>query len=147
MTDLKTSLMNIDSWIRLGYVLLFLIFLAVARGLLFIIILVQSGMYLATGSTNKKIVDFSGDLSLWVFDTLRFVTFNSEHKAFPFSEWSRSSGGSADRSGREQPDPADDPKFKPAEPDRATDYVPSFTADEGSSGGTRDHDEDKGSQN
>ena len=53
MTDLKTSLMNIDSWIRLGYVLLFLVFLAVARGLLFIIILVQSGMFLATGSTNK----------------------------------------------------------------------------------------------
>ena len=145
MTDLKTSLMNIDSWIRLGYVLLFLVFLAVARGLLFIIILVQSGMVLATGSTNKKIVDFSGDLSLWVFDTLRFVTFNSEHKAFPFSEWSRSSEGSADTFGREQPDPTDDPEFEPAGPDGATDYVPSFTADEGSSGGTRDHDEDKGS--
>ena len=142
MTDLKTSLMNIDSWIRLGYVLLFLVFLAIARGLLFIIILVQSGMFLATGSTNKKIIDFSGDLSLWVFDTLRFVTFTSEHKAFPFSEWSRSLEGSADRSGTDQPDRADDSEFKPV---GATDDVPSFTADEGSSGGIRDRDEDKGS--
>ena len=41
MTELKASLMNTDSWVRLGYVLLFLVFLAIARGLLFIIILAE----------------------------------------------------------------------------------------------------------
>ncbi len=140
MTELKTSLMNTDSWMRLGFVLLFLVFLAVARGLLFLIILVQSGMILATGTTNKKIRDFSGDLSLWVLDTLRFVTFTSEHKSFPFSDWSKTSEASSDRAIGEQQDSVNDSGFASVEPVEASDYVPSFTADESSSDRVKDND-------
>ncbi|MAJ80427.1 MAG: hypothetical protein CMK30_03740 [Porticoccaceae bacterium] len=140
MTELKTSLMNTDSWIRLGFVLLFLVFLAVARGLLFLIVLVQSGMILATGTTNKKIRDFSGDLSLWVLDTLRFVTFTSEHKAFPFSDWSKCSEDSSDSAIGEQQDFVDDPVFTSVEPVDASDDVPSFTADQGPSDRVKDND-------
>ena len=140
MTELKTSLMNTDSWIRLGFVLLFLVFLAVARGLLFLIVLVQSGMILATGTTNKKIRDFSGDLSLWVLDTLRFVTFTSEHKAFPFSDWSKRSEDSAERAVGDQKDLVDDSEFTLAEPVETSDDVPSFTAGEGASNRVKDKD-------
>ena len=87
MTDIKISLLNTRTWIRIAYMVLFLVLLLVARGVLFLLILIQTGIVLVSGADNAKLRDLGQSLSKWVLQTLLFVTFNSEDKSFPFDDW------------------------------------------------------------
>ena len=66
---------------------LFLLLLVLARSVLLILVLVQTGVVMTSGRDNEKLRDLGQSLSKWVFQTLMFVTFNSEKKSFPFDDW------------------------------------------------------------
>ncbi len=42
---------------------------------------------LTTGDENRQLKIFGQSLSLFFFQTMQFLTFNSEKKPFPFSPW------------------------------------------------------------
>ncbi len=69
---------------------LFLLLLVLARSVLLILVLVQTGVVLTSGTDNEKLRDLGQSISKWVFQTLKFVTFNSEKKSFPFDDWPES---------------------------------------------------------
>jgi len=37
--------------------------------------------------TNERLLDFSSDLSVYIYQILQFLTFNSEAKPYPFAVW------------------------------------------------------------
>lgn len=39
---------------------------------------------------NQYLLDFSKNLNLYLFDIVRFISFNTETKPFPFSPWPNS---------------------------------------------------------
>tara|TARA_A100001011_G_scaffold332492_1_gene359642 strand:- start:254 stop:592 length:339 start_codon:yes stop_codon:yes gene_type:complete len=45
------------------------------------------GIVVISGADNEKLRELGQSLSKWVFQTLMFVTFNSEKKSFPFDDW------------------------------------------------------------
>lgn len=82
-----TNLLNPDIWIRLLYMALTLIFLFIARLLIWILTIFQFLLVLFFGRDNDNLRNFGQGVSKWAYQGLLFLTFNSEDKPFPFSDW------------------------------------------------------------
>jgi len=70
--------------------LLFLFVLNLVSAILPFLILLQFLSVVLTGEPNRTLTVFCGSLAQYVASTLRFLTYNSEEKPFPFADWSSS---------------------------------------------------------
>ncbi len=75
------------TWIRVLYVILFTLIYSVTEIVIVAVVVVQFGFVLISGDRNQKLLDFGADLSKFIYQILQYVTFNSEDKPFPFSDW------------------------------------------------------------
>jgi hypothetical protein len=48
---------------------------------------VQCLFSLCTGSDHLALRKLGAEVSLYIYSTLRFLTYNSEEKPFPFADW------------------------------------------------------------
>lgn len=80
-------LQNADTWKRGGFMVFFIIVYTGAEVLIWGIALFQFGARLFTGETNPRLIDFGRSLSTYIYQILRFVSFNSEERPYPFSDW------------------------------------------------------------
>jgi hypothetical protein len=87
MSDNKISLLDSNTWIRGAYMLLFGLLLVAARLVISIVVVVQFLFVLLVGADNQNLRNLGQGLGKWVYQTLMFLTFNSEEKPFPFDEW------------------------------------------------------------
>ena len=55
--------------------------------LIWLIVLLQTGSMLFTGSINPNVLGFGRSLSTYHYHILLFLTFNTEQLPFPFSDW------------------------------------------------------------
>lgn len=85
--QLKSNLTSSKHWVRLVYMLLFSFFLYIASFVVALLVVVQFVFALITGSDNGKLRQLGSSASLYIKDVLMFLTFNSEHKPFPFADW------------------------------------------------------------
>ncbi|MDG1165375.1 MAG: DUF4389 domain-containing protein [Porticoccaceae bacterium] len=124
MTDNKRTLTNSNTWVRLAYMILFTLLLMAARLVISLVVIVQFLLVLVTGSDNQNLRDLGQGLGKWVYQTIMFLTFNTESKPFPFDEWPvvDPSEGYSVRS----PEEVEEAEFVEVEDDD----VPSFTASE-----------------
>jgi len=53
---------------------------------IFVIMLAQALFVLLTGESNYNLRQFSATLSKYIFETLNFLTYNSDAKPFPFAD-------------------------------------------------------------
>ncbi|MDX2349697.1 MAG: DUF4389 domain-containing protein [Porticoccus sp.] len=83
----KTNLLNIETWVRLLYMLVFGLLSVVARMVIWIVAILQFLLVLVTGTGNDNLRDLGQGTSKWVYQTFLFLTFNSDDKPFPFSDW------------------------------------------------------------
>ena len=103
MSDIRTSLLSRKTWIRIAYMALFLLLLILARSVLLLLILIQTGIVVTSGTDNDKLRELGQSLSKWVFQTLMFVTFNSEKKSYPFDDWPEPEFSEGYKSGNLEP--------------------------------------------
>ena len=130
MTDGKMSLTNIDTWVRLAYMVLFALLLMAARAILSIVVLLQFISVLIFGKDNENLRNLGQGLGKWVYQAVMFLTFNSNNKPFPFDEWpvlDPSEGYSV-----ASPEQVEDVEFVDVEEsaDISDKDIPSFTASE-----------------
>lgn len=85
--DLKHNLTRIETWQRLLYVILFVIIYSVAEIVLATVTVLQFGFVLITGRRNANLLQFGASLSRFMYDVLRYFTFNSDDAPFPFQPW------------------------------------------------------------
>lgn len=135
MTDTKASLKNMDSWRRVGFVVLFLILMMVARSVIFLVVVAQAIILLTTGEHHLKLREFGETLGHWVFQTLMFITHNSDVKSFPFDDWPKPSSAEEvpvspeQRAGEGSFTPIADSELMGEQSKSArSDDIPSFTA-------------------
>jgi len=123
MTDKKMSLSNTNTWIRLAYMMLFTLLLMAARLVVTLVVIVQFLLVLVAGHDNENLRNLGQGLGKWIYQTVMFLTFNTESKPFPFDEWPEvdPAEGYSVRTAEE----VEDVEFVEAEED---DDVPSFTA-------------------
>jgi len=85
--QLKTNLLSSKTWIRLVYMAFFAVCLQVAAFIMWVLVVLQFLFALITGADNTNLRKFGSSLSTFIFSALKFLTFNSEDKPFPFADW------------------------------------------------------------
>ena len=113
---------NTTTWVRLAYMVLFSVLLMAGRSVISLIVLAQFLLVLVTGKDNDNLRNLGQGLGQWVYQTIMFLTFNSNDKPFPFDEWpvlDVTEGYSV-----ASPEEVEDVEFVEAEDDD----IPSFTA-------------------
>ncbi|MDG2019133.1 MAG: DUF4389 domain-containing protein [Porticoccaceae bacterium] len=87
MTNGNMSLTNVNTWIRLAYMVLFALLVMAARLLVSLVVIVQFALVLIFGKDNENLRNLGQGLGKWVYQAIMFLTFNSDDKPFPFDEW------------------------------------------------------------
>ncbi len=87
MSDLKQSLESDAFWLRTLFIILFSIIYRVLDVVVLLLVIVQWGFTLATGSVNPALNEFSNGLAEYIAQIVRYVTANDETKPFPFTDW------------------------------------------------------------
>ena len=124
MTDNKGTLSNSNTWVRLAYMFVFTLLLMAARLVITLVVIVQFLLVLVTGRDNENLRNLGQGLGKWVYQTVMFLTFNTDSKPFPFDEWP-------------EVDPSEGYSVRPAEDIEEAEFVeveddnvPSFTETE-----------------
>ena len=76
-----------NTWLRGLFMLLFVAIYNIAAMLIGAVAILQFVWKLATGATNPRLLSFGENLSRYFYQILRFLTFNTENKPFPFADW------------------------------------------------------------
>ena len=73
--------------IRGLFMLLFSIIYSVAEVVLAIVVLLQFSFVLVSRERNYRLLEFGAQVSTFIYQVLRYVTFNSDERPFPFADW------------------------------------------------------------
>jgi len=85
--DTTKSYKDRSVWLRGFYMLIFMFFLGVAKFVALVVILFQFLTVLFTAETNKKLIHFGQSLSIYNYQIMMFLTYNSEEHPFPLGDW------------------------------------------------------------
>lgn len=88
--NLKEKILVKEKWIRGLLILLFMAIKYMVSFLIYIIALFQFVTDLLFGHLNSKLLDFSKKLNIYMLQISNFLTFNSDTKPFPFTDWPES---------------------------------------------------------
>ncbi len=86
-SDLRTNLTNRGTWMRALFMVLFAIFFNIAELLVGVIVVFQFIHLLVTGRSNPRLVELGQSLGQYILEILRYLTFNTEDRPFPFADW------------------------------------------------------------
>ena len=81
------NLKSESRWLRLVFMMLFAIAAYIAGFLIFLVAVVQLVHGFIKGQPNDRLLTFSAGLNQYVYQIIQFVTFNTESKPYPFSDW------------------------------------------------------------
>ena len=91
--DLKQKLLNPGHWIRLLLMLLMFIILSLLiKTVLFIVLFVQWILVILNGEPNARLLHFTKSMNVYAYQIMEFISFNSEVKPFPLSDWPETKG-------------------------------------------------------
>ena len=85
--DTKKNSSSSDIWLRGGFILIFALIYGISKIVIWSLVIFQFVSLLITKETNPQLSRFSKSLSVFVYQLLQYVMFNSEEKPFPFSDW------------------------------------------------------------
>jgi hypothetical protein len=84
---LKDKLLSKEKWLRAFFMIIYLACKCIAWWIVLITIIFQFLTDFITGKPNARVLEFSNNLNTYVFQLLNYLTFNSDIKPFPFSNW------------------------------------------------------------
>ena len=84
---LKERLTKREHWIRALWMLLFALIFNLAELVIAAVVILQFGIRLFTGTTNRQLLDFGASLSRYAYQLILYLTYNTESRPFPFSDW------------------------------------------------------------
>lgn len=85
--ELKSNLLSSKHWLRLLFMVLFALLFQVATLVMWVLVVLQFLFSLITGRDNRNLRAFGASLSTYIHQTLKFLTYVSDEKPFPFSDW------------------------------------------------------------
>ena len=76
-----------NTWIRLVFIILFAIAMQITGAILTVVVIVQFLTKLLTGKVNEHVSTFGQNLSTFVYQVIRFLTFARDEMPWPFAPW------------------------------------------------------------
>lgn len=89
--DLKKNVQDKDTWLRLIFLIVFGLIFYLCSILAFAASLMQFLAKLFSGSSLTGLSDFGDDLATYLSQVIRYMTFTSDEKPFPFANLPHSS--------------------------------------------------------
>ena len=84
----KENLKRGSTWLRLFFMFVVIILYSVSRVVVSVVVLLQFFWVLLTGETNKPLENFGQSLATYTYQVVRYLTFNTEERPFPFDlDW------------------------------------------------------------
>jgi hypothetical protein len=117
----KTNLLNMETWTRLLYMVVLGFLSVLARMVVWIVAVLQFLLVLVTGKGNSNLRDLGQGTSKWTYQTFLFLTFNSDDKPFPFSDWPETDPSITDTNGESIVTSGDKPSSGPSDTSEETD--------------------------
>ncbi|HCH31388.1 MAG TPA: DUF4389 domain-containing protein [Oceanospirillaceae bacterium] len=87
MQALKNNLTSEAFWLRLVFMLLSLLLVEIAASVLVLLVVGQFLYRLFTEASHAKILQFSNSLGRFILHSYRFLSYQTDTKPFPFSDW------------------------------------------------------------
>lgn len=84
---MKSNLLSSTHWLRLVFMVLFAVILQVAAAVMWIVVVLQFLFSLFTGQNNDNLRELGHSLSVFIYQTWQFLSYNSEEKPYPFQDW------------------------------------------------------------
>ena len=91
--NLREHVTTRATWLRLLYMVLFIIAFNVAELVISIVVLVQFLFKLFTGGPLEQLVILGDSLSSYIAEIVQFLTFRTEDMPYPFSKWPKGTSG------------------------------------------------------
>ena len=103
--DKKTTdnLKEESTWLRLVFIILYAILLNITQFVIGVVVVIQFLSKLFTGKVVEQGTIFGQNLSTYVYEIIRFLTFKSDEMPWPINPWP--SGPPSDDPGEEQSAP------------------------------------------
>jgi Flp pilus assembly protein TadB len=84
----KENLKKRSTWLRLFFMLVMVVLYSVSRVVVSVVVLLQFFWVLFTAETNKPLEKFGQSLATYTYQIIRYLTFNTEERPFPFDlDW------------------------------------------------------------
>ena len=91
---LEENLKRRSTWLRLLFMIVFVAIYALTRIIFGAVIVFQFLWVLFTAETNKQLTELGQSLATYTYQIMRYLSFNSDDKPFPFSaDWPTGSTG------------------------------------------------------
>ena len=88
LDDLVENVRELSGWVRVLFVIFFIVVLHLIVGPLIVLLaLAQSLFLIFTAKANENLAGFGALLAIYAAQILNFVTFHSERRPFPFSDF------------------------------------------------------------
>jgi len=84
----KKSDRNPEIFSRIFYTILFLLVGWISLWVFCFVVLIQFGFLLITGQVNTNLKGFNKEVGLFLFDLIKYLSFQTNEKPFPFRDWS-----------------------------------------------------------
>lgn len=85
--EIRDNIRNRRVWLRLFYLALFAVILNIASALFGALVVIQFGFVLLGGTANANLKRFGRSLARFIADVVLYMTFNTDDRPFPFSDW------------------------------------------------------------
>ncbi len=83
----KKNLTDTKTWMRLVYMILFVVAFNVAEIVLGAVVLAQFLFQLFTGRPNERLRTLGQGLGAYIYEIIVFLSYHSDDKPFPFGHW------------------------------------------------------------
>lgn len=83
----KKSEKNAETFSRIFYTVLFALIGWITLWVFAFVVIIQFGFLLITGQVNKNLKGFNKEIGLFLYDMIKFLSFQSNEKPFPFRDW------------------------------------------------------------
>lgn len=84
---IKDNLKSESFWLRSLFMVLFFVVYRIVDVLVLLVAISQWLYVLLTGDANASLSRFAGGLAAYVAQIIAYLSYNSEEKPFPFSDW------------------------------------------------------------
>lgn len=85
---IQTHVKSRSTWLRLFFMIVFVFVGGIARIVTGAVILLQFFWVLLTGDRNAPLLNFGQSLATFIYQVVRYLTFNTEERPFPFDlDW------------------------------------------------------------
>lgn len=101
--DYKQNIKEHSTWMRGLYIVLFTVIYSVTEIVIVLVVLFQFLSVLLTSRTNDKLLSLGMNLSTFIYQILSYVTFNSDDRPFPFSDFPANTSVAAPTASKKKP--------------------------------------------